>query len=102
MGVVNERELITLNYIAATSRVMAHPLNPLIKGASSAGKSFTTMQTLGLMPPEFVNYLTTSSALALVYDDRPLAHTVLYINEFKPNSVGREQHVFHASPRPHQ
>ena len=81
MGVVNERELITLNYIAATSRVMAHPLNPLIKGASSAGKSFTTMQTLGLMPPECVNYLTTSSALALVYDERPLAHTVLYINE---------------------
>ena len=81
MGVVNERELITLNYIAATSRVMAHPLNPLIKGASSAGKSFTTMQTLRLMPPECVNYLTTSSALALVYDERPLAHTVLYINE---------------------
>ena len=81
MGVVNERELITLNYIAATSRVMAHPLNPLIKGASSAGKSFTTMQTLRLMPPEYVNYLTTSSALALVYDERPLAHTVLYINE---------------------
>ena len=81
MGVVNERELITLNYIAATSRVMAHPLNPLIKGASIAGKSFTTMQTLGLMPPECVNYLTTSSALALVYDARPLAHTVLCINE---------------------
>ena len=33
------------------------------------------------MPPECVNYLTTSSALALVYDERPLAHTVLYINE---------------------
>jgi hypothetical protein len=81
MGVVNERELVTLNYIAATSRVMAHPLNPLIKGASSAGKSFTTMQTLRLIPPEYVNYLTTSSALALVYDERPLAHTVLYINE---------------------
>ena len=36
MGVVNERELIKLNYIAATSRVMAHPLNVLTKGASSA------------------------------------------------------------------
>ena len=81
MGVVNERELITLTYLAATSRVMTHPLNPLIKGSSSAGKSFTTMQTLRLMPPECVNYLTTSSALALVYDERPLAHTVLYINE---------------------
>jgi hypothetical protein len=51
MGVVNERELITLNYIAATSRVMKHPLNPLIKGSSSAGKSFTTMRTLELGRP---------------------------------------------------
>jgi hypothetical protein len=90
MGVVNERELITLNYIAATSRVMAHPLNPLIKGASSAGKSFITMQTLGLMPPECVNHLTTSSALSLVYDERPLAHTVLYINE--SNQIQSDEH----------
>ena len=90
MGVVNERELITLIYIAATSRVMANPLNPLIKGASSAGKSFTTMQTLRLMPLECVNYLTTSSALALVYDERPLAHTVLYINE--SNQIQSDEH----------
>ena len=28
-----------------------------------------------------MNHLTSSSALSLVYDDRPLAHTVLFINE---------------------
>src|SRR4030095_14739032 len=42
MGVVNERELIVLVYVTATSRVLDHPLNVLAKGASSGGKSFTT------------------------------------------------------------
>ena len=81
MGVVNERELIKLTYIAATSRVLQHPVNVLAKGASSGGKSFTATRTLELVGPDFVNHLTSSSALSLVYDDRPLAHTVLFINE---------------------
>ncbi len=80
-GVVNERELIKLTYIAATSRVLQHPVNVLAKGASSGGKSFTATRTLELVGPDFVNHLTSSSALSLVYDDRPLAHTVLFINE---------------------
>src|SRR5262245_57641543 len=81
MGVVNERDLIALVYIAATSRVLNEPLNVLVKGASSSGKSFTTTNTLELIGPDFVNHLTSSSALSLVYDDRPLAHTILFINE---------------------
>jgi hypothetical protein len=81
MGVVNERELIVLVYVTATSRVLDHPLNVLAKGASSGGKSFTTTNTLELIGPDFVNHLTSSSALSLVYDDRPLAHTILFINE---------------------
>jgi hypothetical protein len=80
-GVVNECELITLIYLAATSRVLDQPINPLVKGASSGGKSHTTKRTLELFPPESVNYLTSSSALSLVYDDQPLAHTVLVVNE---------------------
>jgi hypothetical protein len=81
LGVVNEGELITLIYIAGTSRVLDHPLNPLVKGASSSGKSFTTKLTLKLFPAEFKNYLTSSSELSLVYDDQPLAHTVLVVQE---------------------
>jgi hypothetical protein len=81
MGVVNERELIVLTYVAATSRVLEHPVNLLAKGASSSGKSFTTTRTLELIGPDFVNFLTSSSALSLVYDDQPLAHTVLVIFE---------------------
>jgi hypothetical protein len=81
MGVVNEDELIKLIYVAATSRVLHQPINPLVKGASSGGKSFTTSRTLDLIGPDFVSYLTSSSALSLVYDERPLAHTVLVIYE---------------------
>ena len=39
------------------------------------------MKTLELIARPVVNHLTSSSALSLVYDERPLAHTVLYINE---------------------
>jgi hypothetical protein len=83
-SVVNEDELIKLIYLAATSRVLDQPLNPLVKGASSGGKSFTTMRTLDLIGSDFVRYLTSSSALSLVYDNRPLAHTVLVIYEANP------------------
>ena len=79
MGVVNEDELITLLYISGTSRVLKSPINPLVKGSSSAGKSHTTTHTLELIGPRFVNYLTSSSALSLVYDERPLSHTILVV-----------------------
>jgi hypothetical protein len=60
MGVVNEPELIQLSYVAATSRVLDKPINPVVKGASSGGKSFTTTRTLDLIGPDYVHYLTTS------------------------------------------
>jgi hypothetical protein len=81
MGVVNEDELITLLYVSATSRVLQSPINPLVKGSSSGGKSYTTTRTLELIGSGFVNYLTSSSALSLVYDERPLSHTVLVVFE---------------------
>ncbi|MGO8923513.1 MAG: hypothetical protein ACLQF4_11310 [Xanthobacteraceae bacterium] len=81
MGVVNERELIELTYVTATSRVLAHPINVLIKGVSSGGKSFTVLHTIELIGHTFVNKLTSSSALSLVYDTRPLANTVMLLFE---------------------
>jgi hypothetical protein len=94
LGVVNERELITLIYIAATSRLLEQPINPLVKGVSSGGKSHTTKRTLILMPPESVNFLTSSSALSLVYDDQPLAHTVLVVHE--ANQLQADEHSMFA------
>jgi len=81
MGVVNERDLIVLTYVAGTSRVLQDPVNLLAKGTSGSGKSFTTTRTLELIGPDFVDFLTSASALSLVYDDRPLSHKVLVIYE---------------------
>jgi hypothetical protein len=89
-GVVNERDLIMLIYIAATSRVLKNPINILIKGASSGGKSFTTLHVLDLIGPDFVNKLTSSSALSLVYDTRPLSNTVMLLFEANQMQVGKQ------------
>jgi hypothetical protein len=89
MGVVGECELITLTYIAATSRVLERPINVLIKGASSGGKSFTALHALELIGLDFVNQLTSSSALPLVYDTRSLAHSVMLL--FEANQLQTEK-----------
>jgi hypothetical protein len=81
IGVVNERELITLTFISGTSRVLERPVSTVTKGASSGGKSFVVEHALELIGPDFLNKLTSSSALSLVYDTRPLAHTVMLLFE---------------------
>jgi hypothetical protein len=89
LGVINEDELIKLTYVGATSRILKNPINILIKGASSGGKSFTTLHTLKLIGPNFVNELTSSSALSLVYGTDPLAHTVIFL--FEANQLHTEK-----------
>lgn len=84
LGVVGEESVIRLVYIAGTSRLMRNPINPLIKGASSGGKSWTSGQTLQLFPPEDIKHFTTSSPLALVYDVEPLAHKIVSVFEATP------------------
>jgi len=81
LGVVGETHLIQLVYMAGVSRLLDAPINPLIKGASSGGKSFVSQQTLRLFPPEAVLMLTTSSPLSLVYDPAPLAHKIICVYE---------------------
>ena len=91
MGVVNERELITLVYIAATSRILSNPINIIVKGASSGGKSYTAEHVLDLIGPDYVARLTSSSALALVYDNRPLAHRVISLFEASQLQASEKQ-----------
>jgi hypothetical protein len=81
LGVVGEKHLVQLVYIAGVSRLLDSPINPLVKGASSGGKSFVSQQTLRLFPPESVLMLTTSSPFSLVYDPAPLAHKIICIYE---------------------
>jgi hypothetical protein len=80
-GVVGENHLVKLIYIAGVSRLLDSPINPLVKGASSGGKSFVSQQTLRLFPPDSVLTLTTASPLSLVYDPAPLAHKIVCVYE---------------------
>ena len=104
LGVINEDELIKLTYVGATSRILQNPINIIIKGASSGGKSFTVLHTLKLIGPSFVNELTSSSALSLVYGTDPLSHTVMLI--FEANQLqeikGQRQHLRNATAHPHK
>ena len=54
------------------------------------------LHTLELVGPDFVNQLTSSSALSLVYDTKPLAHTVdVYeANQMQAGKQGDKDNTF--------
>ena len=89
LGVVNEPLLIKLVFLTSISRLLNKPLHLLVRGPSSAGKSFVTDTTLRLAHPDAVKHLTTSSPLSLVYDEAPLSHTVLAV--FEATQIQQDQ-----------
>jgi hypothetical protein len=89
LGVVNERPLIKLVFLTSVSRLLKKPLHLLVRGPSSAGKSYVTDTTLRLTHPDAVKHLTTSGPLSLVYNEAPLSHTVLAI--FEATQIQQDQ-----------
>jgi hypothetical protein len=92
LGVVNEEPLIKAVLLTAVSRHLLTPLQLLVKGPSSSGKSFVTDQTLKLFHPSGIKHLTTTSPLSLVYDEEPLSHKLIAVFEATqiqsdPNSI---------------
>jgi hypothetical protein len=67
LGHVGERTGKQLIYLAATSRLLENPINVLIQGRSSAGKSNMGETVFKLFPPEAVIDATSFSEQALVY-----------------------------------
>lgn len=80
-GVAGERRFIQLLYLIVTSRVLARPISAVIKGPSSAGKSFMLERTLEMFPASSYYALSGMSERALAYDDEPLVHRFLVIYE---------------------
>lgn len=64
-GLAGERKNACLLYLSMTSLV--HPVNVLMTGPSSAGKSFLVESVASLFPPEALHKLTASPMLALVF-----------------------------------
>jgi len=80
-GLVGERRIAKLIYLAVTSRLLDHPVSVALKGPSSGGKSFTVESVLQFFPGEAFYALTAMSNRALAYSTEPLKHRHLVIYE---------------------
>lgn len=80
-GLVGERRIAKLIYLAVTSRLLDHPVSVALKGPSSGGKSFTVELVLQFFPGEAFYALTAMSNRALAYSTEPLKHRHLVIYE---------------------
>lgn len=81
LGVVGEMRAAKLLYLAVTSRLLNRPVSVVVKGPSSAGKSFIVESVLKFFPSEAFYALTAMSDRALAYSKEPLEHRHLVIYE---------------------
>lgn len=81
IGLVGERRVAKLIYMAVTSRLLDRPVSIAVKGPSSGGKSFTVKSVLRFFPGEAFHALTAMSDRALAYSTEPLKHRHLVIYE---------------------
>ena len=81
IGLVGERRVAKLIYLAVTSRLFDRPVSIAVKGPSSGGKSFTVELVLRFFPTEAFYELTAMSDRALAYSAEPLKHRHLVIYE---------------------
>ena len=80
-GVVGERRLCKLIYLAVTGRFLDRFPSLAIKGPSASGKSWVIDCVLGFFPPEAYYLLTAMSERALAYGTEPLSHRFLVLFE---------------------
>jgi len=78
---VGEERLARLVYLALSSRFLKLPISVIVKGASSAGKSFNTDVVLKFFPPSAYYQLSAMSDRALAYTEESLSNRFLYLNE---------------------
>ena len=80
-GVVGERRLCKLLYLAVTGRFLDRFPSLAIKGPSASGKSWAIERVLDFFPAEAFYLLTAMSERALAYGTEPLSHRFLVLFE---------------------
>ena len=80
-GVAGEVRALKLLYLIMTSRVLDHPVSAVLKGPSSAGKSFLVTRASRYFPESAYLAVTSTSSKALAYTNETLSHRVLIIYE---------------------
>jgi len=84
LGHVGEGAVKRLAYLAATSRLMAHPLSVLLLAPSGTGKSDLLDTVAALMPPEQVAPLVRLTANSLYYmGPDALRHKLVVVDEYE-------------------
>jgi hypothetical protein len=82
-GVAGETAAGKLVYLALNSRHLdaKQLVNVVVKGPSSAGKTFLVERVLGFFPDSAYHFLTAMSERALAYSEEPLEHRFLVLAE---------------------
>lgn len=81
LGVVGQEREGKILYLASTTRYLDNPSSIIIKGPSSAGKSYMLDKALEFQPDEGFYLLSAMGDKALAYFDEPLKHRHLVIAE---------------------
>jgi hypothetical protein len=81
LGAVGEERAAKIVLLSLVSRLLPRPVSIVMKGPSSAGKSFTTETALRFVPPSAFYQLSGMSERYLIYDTEPLAHRMIVIAE---------------------
>lgn len=81
LGLVGEKLKAIVILIVIVSRLLARPLNLLVKGQSSAGKNFLVNCCIQLCPEDAVRALTSSSTRSWNYAEDYFCHRVVYLKE---------------------
>ena len=77
-AVAGEKQLARLGYLFCTSRLLRNPMNIIVTGASSSGKSHVMEQTGKFMPEESVLTVHDSTENALFYmSEHALKHCIV-------------------------
>ena len=82
-GLAGEPRAAQLIYLALNSRHLdgKQLVNVVVKGPSSAGKTYTVEKVLEFYPEGAYHFLTAMSERALAYSEEPLAHRFLILAE---------------------
>jgi len=80
-GHVGEEKTAATLFLVVVSRFLDRPVSAVLKGPSSAGKSFTVEKTLQFFTPDAYYALSAMSEKALAYGMEPLAHRMLVLYE---------------------
>ena len=86
-NIVGEHRALALLYLAMTSRVMKKPVNVIIKGPSSVGKSFVLDCTKMFFPQEAYIFRTTVSMRVMFYTEQSFKHRHIIFAEARDADV---------------